>query len=101
MTTVALNSEASTYWNYIKNASNEVKLTLISLLTASMNSSEEAVVEKAKPLKARRLNAMTDEEMEREMQDNPQPFTSADEAMPADIIEANRGKIAKGLERWL
>ena len=53
------------------------------------------------PIKARRLSAMTDDEMEREMQGEPTPIMSHAEATPAEIVEANRGKIVNGLEKWL
>ena len=36
MNTMTLNSEASTYWEQVKNASQQVKLTLISMLSASL-----------------------------------------------------------------
>ena len=44
---------------------------------------------------------MTDDEMEREMQGEPTPIMSHAEATPAEIVEANRGKIVNGLEKWL
>ena len=54
-----------------------------------------------KPVKARRLNAMSDDDMERGMQGDPIPIIVNNEVSLADIIEANRGKIVKGLEKWL
>lgn len=54
-----------------------------------------------KPVKAHRLSAMSDDDMEREMQGDPVPIIADNEVNPADIIEANRGKIVKGLEKWL
>lgn len=36
MTTLTLNRETSTYWNRVKDASQQVKLALISLLSASL-----------------------------------------------------------------
>jgi hypothetical protein len=36
MATISLNREASTYWEQVKGASQQVKLTLISMLSASL-----------------------------------------------------------------
>ena len=36
MNTMTINREASTYWEQVKNASQQVKLTLISMLSASL-----------------------------------------------------------------
>ena len=36
MNTMILNREASTYWEHVKDASQQVKLTLISMLSASL-----------------------------------------------------------------
>lgn len=36
MATMTLNREASTYWEQVKDASQQVKLTLISMLSASL-----------------------------------------------------------------
>ena len=36
MNTVALNRETSTYWEQVKDASQQVKLALISMLSASL-----------------------------------------------------------------
>ena len=46
-----------------------------------------------KPVKAHRLNAMSDDDMERGMQGDPIPIIVDNEFSLADIIEANRGKI--------
>lgn len=101
MTTILLERETSKYWNLIKDAGNEVKLALITLLSSSMTSDGNAIAVQSKPLKARRLNAMTEDEMEKEMKGDPIPLSDSDEATPSEIVEANRGKMVKGLERWL
>ncbi len=36
MTAIALDRETSSYWEMIKNASNKTKLTLLTLISASM-----------------------------------------------------------------
>lgn len=100
MTAIALDKETSNYWEIIKDASNKAKLTLMTLISASMVD-DELVTTKQHPIKARRLSAMTDDEMEREMQGEPTPIMSHAESTPAEIVEANRGKIVNGLEKWL
>ena len=100
MTTVALNRETRECWNFIKNASSQTKLTLITLLSSSMSNGDEVIVRNA-PLKVHRPHAMTDEELERSMQGEPLPIVDNDNADLADIISANSGKIVKGLDRWL
>ena len=59
------------------------------------------VVISHKPVKARRLNAIDDEIMQGIMQNEPTPIGAEDEASLHDIVNSNKGKIAKGLERWL
>jgi hypothetical protein len=100
MTTLALDRETSHYWDYIKDASNESKLTLITLISASM-AGEKVVTTKTEPVKAHRFNALTDEQMEREMQGEPTPIIANNETSTADIIDANRGRLVNGLEKWL
>ena len=100
MTAITLDKETSNYWEIIKDASSKTKLTLLTLISASMVD-DEVVTTKQKPLRARRFNKMTDEEMAREMQGEPVPIMIDSETGPADIVEANRGKIVKGLEKWL
>ena len=73
MTSVALDRETSNYWDYIKDASQKAKLTLLTLISASMTD-EDVVTTRIKTAKARRLGAMTDEQMEREMQGTPIPL---------------------------
>ena len=100
MTAIALDRETSNYWEMIKGASNKAKLTLLTLISASM-SGDEVVVTQKNPAKARRMSAMTDEQMEREMQGEPTPIMAAEETDPSDIVDANCGRIANGLEKWL
>lgn len=100
MTAITLDRETSKYWDIIKNASNKAKLTLLTLISASMVE-DEVITTNKKPAKAHRLSAMSDDDMEREMQGDPVPIIADNEVNPADIIEANRGKIVKGLEKWL
>ena len=102
MTAIALDSETRNYWEQIKSASSKAKLTLITLLSASMADEENVVVTRAtSPANARRLNTMTDEDKELEMQGEPVPITAEDETPLVDIVEANSGRIVKGLEKWL
>lgn len=100
MTAITLDKETSNYWEIIKDASSKTKLMLLTLISASMVDNE-VVTTKQKPLKALRISKMVDEEMEREMQGEPVPIMIDSETRPADIVEANRGKIVKGLEKWL
>lgn len=100
MTAIALDQETSNYWEMIKGASNKAKLMLLTLISASMTD-EEVVITHKKPAKAHRVSAMTDEQMEREMQGEPTPIMAAEEADPSDIVDANRGRIVNGLEKWL
>lgn len=100
MTAITLDRETSNYWEMIKGASNQVKLALLTLISASM-SGDEVVITQKKPAKARRVSAMTDEQMELEMQGEPTPIVAAEETAPEDIVDANRGRIANGLEKWL
>lgn len=44
MNTMTLNREASTYWEQVKNASQQVKLTLISMLSASLVTPQDEAV---------------------------------------------------------
>lgn len=102
MTAIALDSETRNYWEQIKCASSKAKLTLITLLSASTADEDKVVATRATlPVIARRLNTMTDEEKELEMQGEPVPLTTEDETSLYDIVEANSGRIAKGLEKWL
>lgn len=101
MTTVSLNRETRGYWDYIKNASSQSKLALITLLSSSLSDSQEVKAVRPNPLKASRRSRMTDEEMELAMQGEATAIGSNDEAMPADIINENKGRIVKGLEKWL
>lgn len=84
----------------IKNASIQEKQMLIMLLSASMNNEEDVVV-RQNPVEARRLNTIDDEVMQMTMQDEPTAIEATDEASLSDIVNSNKGKIAKGLERWL
>lgn len=100
MTAIALDKETSNYWEIIKNASNKAKLTLLTLISASMVD-DEVVTTQQKPLKAHRLSALTDDEMEGEMQGDATPIMAVSETNPSDIVEANRGKLIEGMEKWL
>jgi len=100
MTAITLDKETSNYWEIIKDASRKTKLMLLTLISASMVD-DEVVITKHKPLKACRISKLTDEEMEHEMQGEPVPIMIDSETRPADIVEANHGKIVKGLEKWL
>lgn len=101
MTTIALDKETSNYWNYIKKASDKEKLTLIALLSSSLADGNDAVKVETKPLKARRLNALSDEEMENLMQGDSVPVSDSEDTELKDIVEANSGRLTKGLEKWL
>ena len=100
MTAIALDSETRNYWEQIKSASSKAKLTLITLLSASM-ADEEGMVITRRPSKVHRLSTMTDEQMELEMQGEATPIMIEEEAIPADIVKANSGRISEGLEKWL
>lgn len=100
MTTIALDQETSNYWEMIKGASNKTKLMLLTLISASMTD-EEVIITHKKPAKAHRVSVMTDDQMEQEMEGDPMPIMVAEEADPSDIVEANRGRVANGLEKWL
>ncbi len=99
MTAIALDRETSSYWEMIKNASNKTKLTLLTLISASMVDDE--ITTSPKPTKARRSSAMTDEEMELEMQGKATPITESLDTKLSDIVDGNCKRIAKGLEKWL
>ena len=101
MTAITLDRETSNYWELIKSASNKAKLSLITLLSSSIADTEDMIITHQKPAKARRLNAMTDEQMEQEMQGEAIPISAETETTAQEIITANRGRIAKGLEKWL
>ncbi len=100
MTAIAVDKETSNYWEMIKGASNKAKLTLMALISASMVD-DEIITTRQKPVKAHRLSAMTDEEMELEMQGDATALSGEDEGALSEIVEANRGRIVKGLEKWL
>ena len=100
MTSLALDRETSNYWNFIKDASNKSKLMLLTLISASI-SGDEIITTKRKSSKARRLNAMTDNQMEQEMEGEPTPIMDSEDVPIEDIITANKGRIVKGLEKWL
>ena len=87
MTTIALDQETSNYWEMIKGASKNAKLMLLTLISASMTD-EEVIITHKKP-------------MEQEMEGAPTPIMVAEEVDPSDIVEANRGRVANGLEKWL
>lgn len=101
MVPITLERKASNYWNLIKTANRDEKLALIALLSASLtNGDEEAAVE-ATPLKARRSNALTDEEMERLITGEPQPIADSNEVNLQEIVKGHQGRIVKGMEKWL
>ena len=100
MTAIAVDKETSNYWEMIKGASNKAKLTLMALISASMVD-DEIITTRQKPVKAHRLSAMTDEEMELEMHGDATALSGEDEGALSEIVEANRGRIVKGLEKWL
>ena len=100
MTAIALDRETRNYWEQIKSASSKTKLTLITLLSASMADDEEMVITR-RPSKVRRLSFMTDEQKELDMQGESTPIAVMDEASPADVVEGNKGRMAKGIEKWL
>ena len=100
MTTITLDQETSTYWEMIKGASKKAKSMLLTLISASMTD-EEVIITHKKPMEAHRICVMTDDQMEQEMEGAPTPIMVSEEADPSDIVEANRGKVANGLEKWL
>ncbi len=99
MTSIVLDKETSNYWELIKSASNKAKLTLIALLSSSM-AEDGVIIEKHKPLKARRLSRISDTDMEKEICGDPSPIV-ADEPDISKIVEGNKGRILNGLEKWL
>lgn len=99
--TRTLERETNNYWNLIKSANRNEKLALIALLSASLVNDEKNVAIETNSLKARRLNALTDEEMEQLMTGEPQPLTDKDEADLQEIVEGHQGRIVKGMEKWL
>ena len=102
MTSIVLERETKNYWNLIKDAGNEVKLALISLLSSSMGKDANSVVLQVKPSKAKRLHAMTDEELAKEITGEPIPLGNDDsDTAVSDLISANSGKLENGLEKWL
>lgn len=101
MTTVSIDRETSDYWELIKKANSKAKLTLITLLSTSLTDADIAVKVETKPLKARRPDALSDEEMESLMQGAPVPLNEDKATDLKDIVEANSGKLVKGMEKWL
>ena len=100
MATIVLDKETSNYWDLIKTASNKAKLTLIALLSSSMAEEDGVIIEKHKPLKARRLSRISDTDMEKEICGDPSSIV-ADEPDITKIVEGNKGRILSGLEKWL
>lgn len=101
MGTISLDKkDIGTYWNFIKDADNQTKLSLIAMLSSSMNGGEKG---SGLPSvrKGRRLSAMSDDAMEREMQGAPVPIECAEETSIADLVNVNSGRLVKGLEKWL
>jgi len=101
MNTLAIDRETSNYWELIKRANDKSKLTLITLLSSSLSNKEDELVVETKPLKAHRLDTVSDEEMESLMEGTPVPITDDGEGEISDFVDANRGRIVKGLEKWL
>ena len=100
MTAIAVKRETSNYWNLIKDAGNEVKLALITLLSSSMAKDQDMCVTTEKT-KARRLDRIADEDMEKMMTGEPIPITDDGKDTLTDIVNANKGRILKGMEKWL
>jgi len=102
MSTVVLERETKNYWDLIKDAGNEVKLALIALLSSSMTKDSDGMTYESKPVKAKRLHAMTDDMMAEEIQGDPIPLRGdEDEIAVDDIVTANSGRIKDGMEKWL
>ena len=101
MNTLAIDRETSNYWELIKRANDKSKLTLITLLSSSLSYKEDELVVETKPLKAHRLDTVSDEEMESLMEGTPVPITDDGEGDISGFVDANRGRIVKGLEKWL
>ena len=101
MEITTLERKANSYWNLVKSASRNEKLTLIALLSASLTNDEDDIPANATPAKARRLNALTDDEMEALITGEPQPFAGNNEANIQQIVQAHQGRIVKGMEKWL
>ena len=102
MSTIVLDREAENYWNLIKDAGNEVKLVLITLLRSSVSKDSDTITYESKPVKARRLHAMTDEMMAEEIQGEPIPLSGDENEISVDdVVKANSGRIKSGMEKWL
>ncbi|MBR1504050.1 MAG: hypothetical protein IJ618_09250 [Prevotella sp.] len=102
MSTVVLERETKNYWNLIKDAGNEVKLALITLLSSSMSKDSDAIIFESKPVKAKRLHAMTDEMMAEEIKGEPIPLCGDENEIAVDdIVAANSGRLKDGMEKWL
>jgi len=101
MTTIALERETKDYWNLIKDATKEVKLALVALLNTSIADDTSSVGIETRPAKALRLSRLSDEEMESLMQGDSTPISNECESKTSDIVNANCGRLANGLEKWL
>lgn len=102
MASIVLERETKNYWDLIKDAGTEVKLALISLLSSSMSKDADNVVIEVKPTKAKRLHKMTDEQLANEIDGDPILLGNNDgEPVVNDLVEANSGRLEKGLEKWL
>lgn len=101
MTTIALDKGTSNYWNLIKTATEKEKLMLIALLSSSLADGEGNVAIETKTIKGHRRHAISDEEMEQLINGTPQPLSTEDNINLQDIVDANQGRIVKGLEKWL
>ena len=62
---------------------------------------DEPLLKEIRKLKACRLNALTTEQMNQLITGEPLPLTDDDNDCLSDIVDANQGKIVKGLEKWL
>ena len=52
-------------------------------------------------LKARRLNALTDEKMEKLITGEPLPLADKNEADLQKIVEGHQGRLVIRMEKWL
>jgi len=101
MTTITVDRGTSNYWKLIQSATKKEKLTLIALLSHSLAEEEGNMAVETRSLKARRLNVLTTEQMDQLITGEPLPLTGDDSDCLSDIVDANQGKIVKGLEKWL
>ena len=102
MPATALDRETLKYWDSIKGAGRETKLTLISLLSTSLKESMDndcVAPEHRRKLRARHRSVTA--QLPSNYDAEPIPLPSETDSTLSGIIDANSGKLIEGLEKWL